>query len=247
MRFLITFLLTIFCLLCKSQTVVKYYDAAWASAPQDKAVYYVNFIKEGNLYKTNSYWIAGNILHGKSTYADTILQNPIGMQVLYSRKGLMEDSGFYADGKAKYLFHYYPNKQLAMHYYLPENGKDGVIEGYDEDGKKIKNYVFEKEAEFRGGQKAWQSYIAKNATKDLSLKGEDGATTATVQIQFIVDEEGNVSIAKVLKSSGYKEIDKDALRVINESPQWNSAVQYNKPVKAYRVQPITYSLTDKKK
>lgn len=186
-------------------------------------------------------------MRGKSTYADTILQNPIGMQVLYSRKGALEDSAFYADGKAKYLFHYYPNKQLSMHYYLPENGKEGVIEGYDEDGKKIKNYVFEKEAEFKGGQKAWQSYIAKNASKDLSVKGEDGATTAIVQIQFIVDEEGNVSTAKVLKSSGYKEIDKDALRAINESPLWNSAVQYNRPVKAYRVQPVTYSLTDKKK
>ena len=138
MRFFLAFSLAIFTLFCEAQTVVKYYDAAWASAPQDKAVYYANFIKEGNLYKTNSYWIAGNVLRGKSTYADTILQNPIGMQVLYSRKGAVEDSGFYVDGKAKYLFHYYPNKQLSMHYSLPDNGKEGVIEGYDEDGKKNK-------------------------------------------------------------------------------------------------------------
>ncbi len=246
MRLSLVFLLIISNFFVRSQTIVKYYDAKWAAAPQDKAVYYTNFIKEGNFYKTTSYWLAGNALRGKSTYADTVLENPIGLQVLYSRKGAVEDSGFYAEGKAQYLFHYYPNKQLAMHYYLLDNAKEGIVEGYNEDGKKIKNYVFEKEAEFRGGQKAWQSYIAKNATKDLAVKG-DGTTTATVQIQFIVNEDGNVSIAKVLQSSGYKEIDKDALRVINESPKWNSAVQFNKPVKAYRVQPITYSLTDKKK
>ncbi len=49
----------------------------------------------------------------------------------------MVDSAFYADGKAQYLFHYYPNNQLAMHYYVPANGKEPTVEGYDEDGKKI--------------------------------------------------------------------------------------------------------------
>lgn len=246
MRLLFACLLISTSLFSKAQKVVKYYDAGWAPAAQDKAVYYADFIKEGNVYKTSSYWITGNILRGKSTFADTIMERPIGMQVLYARNGHVEDSSFYADGKAQYLFHYYPNNQLATHYYLPANAKEPTIEGYDEDGKKIKNYVFEKEAEFRGGQKAWQSYIAKSATRDFGIKG-DGALTATVQIQFIVDGDGNVSAAKVLQSSGYKEIDKDALRVIRESPLWNSAVQFNKPVKAYRVQPITYSLTDKKK
>ncbi len=32
-------------LFCEAQTVVKYYDATWAPAPQDKAVYYANFTK----------------------------------------------------------------------------------------------------------------------------------------------------------------------------------------------------------
>ena len=215
-------------------------------APQDKAVYYADFIKEGNVYKTNSYWIAGNVLRGRSTFPDTVMEKPVGLQVLYARNGQVEDSAFYEDGKTEYLFHYYPNRQLAMHYFLPANAKEPIIEGYDEDGKKIKNYIFEKEAEFKGGSKAWQSYIAKSVTRDFGIKG-DGALTATVQIQFIVDADGNVTAAKVLQSSGYKEIDKDALRVIKESPSWSGAIQFNKPVKAYRVQPFTYSLTDKKK
>ena len=58
-----------------------------------------------------------------------------------------------------------------------------------------------KKLNLKGGQKAWQLYIAKNATRDLGIKG-DGALTATVQIQFIVVGDGNVSAAKVLQSSG---------------------------------------------
>ncbi len=184
MRFLITALLIISCLFSSAQKVVKYYDAAWMQTTQDKAVYYADFIKDGNVYKCNSYWISGNVLRGRSTFPDTIMQNPSGAQVMYSKNGHIEDSAFYEEGKTKYLFHYYPNNQLAMHYYLPANAKEAITEGYDEDGKKIKNYIFEKEAEFKGGQKAWQSFLAKNASKDLAVKGE-GALTATVQVQFI--------------------------------------------------------------
>ncbi|MEO6639363.1 MAG: hypothetical protein ABIN25_13880, partial [Ginsengibacter sp.] len=205
MRILIVFLLSANCFSSQSQTIVKYYDAEWAPVEQDKAVYYANFVKEANQYKTTSYWVAGSVLRGKSTYADTSFNTPVGSQVLYSHKGTLEDSAFYAEGKTQYLFHYYPNSQLAMHYYLPDNAKEGIVEGYDEDGKKIKNFVYQKEAEFRGGQKAWQTYITKSVTKDLAVKG-DSAYTASVQIQFIVDVDGNVSTVKILTSSGYKKI-----------------------------------------
>ncbi|MEO6638487.1 MAG: TonB family protein [Ginsengibacter sp.] len=133
-----------------------------------------------------------------------------------------------------------------MHYYLPDNAKEGIVEGYDEDGKRIKNFVYQKEAEFRGGQKAWQTYITKSDIKDLAVKG-DSAYTASVQIQFIVDVDGNVSTVKILTSSGYKKIDQDALRVIRESPLWNTAIQFNKPVRAYRVQPFVYQMEAKAK
>ncbi len=135
---------------------------------------------------------------------------------------------------------------LAAHYYIPDGKDEGVAEGFDEDGKKIKNYVYEQEAEFKGGQKAWQQYILKSVSKDLKIKGE-GDITANVQVQFIVNKDGEVSVAKILKSSGYAQVDKDALRVIKESPSWNAAIQFNRPVNAYRVQPFVYKLEAEKK
>jgi hypothetical protein len=42
-------------------------------------------------------------------------------------------------------------------------------------------------------------------------------------------------------------VDNDALRVIADSPTWKNAIQFNQPVKAYRLQPFTYILTPEKK
>ena len=90
----------------------------------------------------------------------------------------------------------------------------------------------------------WSFIFLKNIGKDITVKD---ISNVQVQIEFIVDENGSVSKAKIFKSSGIKEIDQDALRVISESPEWNSAIMYNNPVKAYRVQPFTYSIETEKK
>jgi TonB family protein len=133
-----------------------------------------------------------------------------------------------------------------MRYYLPDDKKEAVTEGYDESGKRIKNYIFEKEAEFKGGLKAWVSYIKKNSAKDLTVKADE-QVTATVVVEFIIDESGYVIAPKIRKSSGYKSVDNDALHVIADSPTWKNAIQFNQPVKAYRLQPFTYILLPQKK
>ena len=226
--------------------VTKYYDANWVETSKKKAMFYADFIKSGEYYNCTSYWINTNIVRGKSTYTDTLMQFPIGLQVLFFKNGRIEDSSFFENKELKYSFHYYPNNKLAGSYHLPTNQKEGISEGYNESGEKIKNYIFLKEAEFKSGQKAWASYINKHATKDLPVKGNN-EMTVSVQIQFIIDENGDVIKSKILKSSGYKNVDNDALQIIADSPPWKNAILYNKPVKAYKMQPITYTLRPEKK
>lgn len=227
--------------------LTKYYNASWLETTSEKAAFYADFIKEGANYNCTSYWINTKTVRGKSTFADTTMLYPIGLQVLYFKNGHVEDSSFFDDNKLKYAFHFYSNNQLAAHYYLPENEKEGITEGYDESGKKIKNYIFQKEAEFKGGQKAWASYISKNAPTDLSIKGATEEMTVSVNVEFIVDENGYVIFPKILKSSGYKNVDNDALQIIANSPTWKNAVQYNIPVRAFRIQPLTFVLKPEKK
>lgn len=226
--------------------ITKYYDATWAETSKEKAAFYADFIKTGANFSCTSYWINSNIVRGRSTFPDTIMANAIGLQVLYFKNGRVEDSAYNEGKKLTYAFHYYPNGRLAMHYYLPAKKSEPIVEGFDEDGNKIKHYVFQKDAEFKGGAKAWQSYITKNVTTDLSEKG-DNVTEAQVQVEFIINEDGDISLAKIFKSSGYKNVDNDAMRVIRDSPKWNSAILYNQPVKAYRIQPFIYKFQAQKK
>ena len=205
-----------------------------------------NLLRMGDNYTCTSYYINTTILRGKSIYPDTVMQSPIGIQVLYFKNGHTEDSSYFENKQVKYQYVYYPNNKLMFHYYLPDKKKEGVAEGYDESGEKIKNYIFEKEAEFKGGQKAWTNYIVKNAGRDLQVKS-DTNVIANVVVEFIVDENGDVIKPNILKSSRYKIVDNDALRLIGDSPPWNYAIQYNKPVKAYRRQPISYMLKPEKK
>lgn len=247
MKLLISSLLSIASFTVTAQTkITKYYDDNWMETHNEKAALYAEFIKVGENYNCTSYWANTGKVKGKSTYADTVMQFPIGLQVLYFKNGQAEDSSFYEGKDLKYSYHYFPNRQLAAHYYLPDNKKGGIIEGYDESGKKIKNYIFQKEAEFKGGPKAWASYLSKHATKDLFAKG-NREEAVTVQVQFIIDENGDVVVPKIRKSSGYKNVDNDALQIIADSPSWKNAIQYNRPVKAYRMQPLIYTLRPEKK
>jgi periplasmic protein TonB len=242
MKTLATIIFALCSLYGDCQTVTKYYDDRWREVPADKAVYYAKFIKDGSMYQCITYWKDNNALKGKATYTDTTLSSPDGTQVMYDRKGILEDSIFYAENKIDYSYHYYPNGRVAVHYHLPFNKKEGVTENFDENGKPIKNIIISKEAEFKGGEDAWATYLKKNRAKDLTLKGSKGGVTLTVEVEFTIDEEGLVAGQKISRSSGYKNVDKDALTVISESPKWNPAISYNKPVKASRVQPITYDI-----
>ena len=249
MRIFFILPLILMCLCSKAQSpLVKYYDAEGNETTKDKATSYTEFVKENNSYKCSSYWIQTGALRGRATYPDTIMAKPTGLQVLYFKNGNIEDSSFYDnDGKVKDAWHYYENKQLAMHHYVPENNREPVTEGFDETGKKIKNYVYEKEAEFKGGDKAWHTYILKHVSNNFSAIKTDVALTVTVKVQFVVDASGFVVRPKLIQSSGFKSIDMDAINVIASSPQWNNAIQYNRPVKAYRLQPITYVIPALKK
>jgi hypothetical protein len=244
--FLICLLILPLSALKAQNKITKYYDANWFETSKEKAAFYADFIKDGNNYHCTSYRVGSNSIRGISTFEDTVMQMPVGLQVLYFDNGHLGDSSFYEDHKVKYSFHYYPNGQLECHYYLPDNKKEGVAEGFDESGKRIKKYVFEKEAEFKGGEKAWLAYIKKNVSKDLNVKGKK-EVTAKVVIQFIVDENGYVVMPKIHQSSGYRNVDADALRIISDSPDWKNAIQFNNPVKAFRLQPFTYILQPQQK
>ena len=234
------------CLICAQTKVVKYFDDSWSAAEQQRSTYTAEFIKENDNYKCTLYWTSSGAVAGRAIYADTTLAKPVGSVVGYYKNGKVEDSSFY-DGNSSLVnaFHYYQGGQLKARYQSSGEGKDPTIEAFDESGKKIKNYIYAREAEFTGGDKAWKAYIEKNVSKEFRIKG-NGEQVVHVKVLFAVNEYGSAVKVKVIESSGIKQVDNDAVRVIMNSPSWKPAIYLNQPVKAYRIQPFTYVLSPEK-
>lgn len=64
---------------------------------------------------------------------------------------------------------------------------------------------------------------------------------AIALVSFTVDKNGDIRNAKSLKNIGYG-IDKEALRVVNEMPKWNPAVQNGKPVEMEYTLEVNFKL-----
>jgi|SRR5690242_7395081 protein TonB len=94
----------------------------------------------------------------------------------------------------------------------------------------------EKEAEFPGGDKAWQRYIQKAIQRQLDEFSD--VDYGTCMVKFQVDSAGNVSnvIATTMKGTKLAEI---AANTIKKGPKWIPALQNGRYVTAERIQPVT--------
>jgi len=118
----------------------------------------------------------------------------------------------------------------------------GIIEApkkEDDDKDVIWNKV-EIPSEYPGGTAAWQRFLNKNLR--FSQEAIDNEIQGAVVVQFIVDQEGNVSNVEAI--SGPEELRAEAVRVIKKSGQWTPAIQNGRKVKSYKRQPIIFRLQD---
>jgi len=63
-----------------------------------------------------------------------------------------------------------------------------------------------------------------------------------VVIGFIVDKDGDVKEPKVDISSGVKELDEEAMRIVRSMPQWTPATDHGKSVAVAYALPVTFKL-----
>lgn len=118
-----------------------------------------------------------------------------------------------------------------------ENSSQEIVK---EDSVKKGDPVFafvEVMPEFPGGDEGLISYLQKNIRypKKAIKKEVEG----TVNVEFIVNENGSISKAKVVKRIG-SGCDEEALRVIKAMPKWAPGTQDGKKVRVYYTIPITF-------
>lgn len=99
--------------------------------------------------------------------------------------------------------------------------------------------VVEEMPEFPGGPKALMDYLMENVKYPKTAFDAD--IQGRVIAQFVVDKEGTVRDAQVVKSVD-PALDAEALRVINNMPKWRPGRQNGKVVNVKYTIPVSFSL-----
>jgi TonB family protein len=128
-------------------------------------------------------------------------------------------------------------KQVGMYYTIP------IMFALQSQGTEmVQEEIFttiEQNPEFPGGINALHKFIGEN------LKYPKAAVERKIEgrtvIQFIVEKDGSVSTAKVLRGFD-AECDAEAARVIKSLPKFIPGKQNGKPVRVYYVIPISFKL-----
>ena len=99
--------------------------------------------------------------------------------------------------------------------------------------------VVEVNPEFPGGMEALIKYLSENIKYPEQAKKDK--TQGKVYISFVVEKDGSVADAKVLRGIGGG-CDEEALRVVNAMPKWTPGKQRNTPVRVQFNLPVVFKL-----
>ncbi len=184
---------------------------------------------------------------------DYHLGEPLELLRSYNDSNLNELQGAYLEyhpnGLLRVRGQYRKNQKVDDWYYYNDTSKHILTETYKEDilvktelpdtVKKLTDtvtYKDEREANLKGGTKAWITYIQKNLNADVAQQSKTGGQ---VRVLFRINTAGN-PVDIYLKKSVEFVLDEEALRVIRNSPKWIPAFQNGKALNAYRIQPVTF-------
>jgi hypothetical protein len=179
--------------------------------------------KEGNLTDSANFDGAGN-----------------GVEASWYGGGGLRSAGRYVrdtarTGRWKY---YYENGSTLADVVYNDN-KAVSCRCWDESGRERDSALCqEREAEFPGGSAGWVRYLQQNLQAPRGL----AAGRYIVSMQFVVDKDGNLSDFEPLTSLGHG-LEQEVQRLLRKSPRWVPALQFGRRVKAYRIQPVTFGIS----
>lgn len=99
---------------------------------------------------------------------------------------------------------------------------DSILKAYDAQGKGYKN------AEFPGGAGALLKFMEKNVILSKDLKPSDADKYIRIYASFAIDEKGNLSDYKILKSN-CKDCEEQVLNAIKKINKFQPAIEAGKP------------------
>ena len=161
-----------------------------------------------------------------------------GTSEIIDREGNKE-SGAYVNGFKNGVWKSY-NAKLKENY--EDNYEDGKLifgKTIESNGNVINYDESEKLPQFVGGTNAFANFLIKNLK--YPVKSRNNNIQGIVYISFTVENDGNLSDFKIVKSVD-EELDTEALRVIKLSPKWTPAMKKGKPIRSLYSLPISFQL-----
>ena len=128
---------------------------------------------------------------------------------------------------------------------VPDFGEIDVTDDYegfietDDYYEKPPMLFVEEMPEFPGGMDSLYALLAREIQYPPIAK--DNGITGTVLVEFVVEEYGSVTNAKV-KVPLFPECDKEAVRAVMSMPKWKPGKNMGKPVRCYYQVPVTFRL-----
>lgn len=218
-------------------------------------------VREGEKYKVVDYFISTHQVarEGYSYSKDSIIYD--GAYIEYYENGRKQEYGNYIKGnkvgqwRLKYedtdriwavtahipgdvdtsaiLTSFYRNGKVKRKEWTVKGKETGVC--YSEAGDEIPYTPFTQMPEFNGEVNL---FLAK--TIRYPDEARVSGIMGTVFVQFIVNEDGTIKIAKTL--GPHESLCKEAARVCKQMPKWKPGKMDNKIVKVYYTQPVTFRL-----
>lgn len=234
-----------FSLAAQDSIIVYHNSFRQVTKNKDSANTYTIFTSQGKQWHGRTYYVKNNVLQSQGIFAAADASKPVGSFDNYSDSGILLTTNVYdKNSEAISTMHYYPsgNKQSFVEW--KRNGKTEQ-KGWDEDGNIIPNYIAQQEARFTGGVSAWRKYLEKNLDNKVLEKNNFPPGRYTVVVTFRIDKEGKITEVKAENiPGGCVQCAAEAVRVIQEGPDWQPAIYNNKKVIYRQRQSMTFVLEE---
>ena len=126
-------------------------------------------------------------------------------------------------------------------YVVKSDGKATIITSLEAELKhELPVLTADSMPQFPGGMSAMMTYLMENVKypEDAKKAQKDGRVICS----FVIDKSGKVTEAHVVQSSGVESMDNEALRVVNNMPDWTPGTNNGEPVSVLFTIPVHFML-----